>query len=124
MRQAVEGALQCLLGFAFALQGAVRAGAPARAPAAGREACWAQALRLEAPWRPLAEAMADFEARMAALRGLLAHAGSAGPLAELALQLDFNGFWAAGERRQAAAAARATRRASAGAAAASARSAG
>lgn len=118
VQQAVEGALQCLLAFAFALQGAVRAGAPTRASASSREACWAQALRLDAPWRPLADATSEFEGRMAALRGLLAPAGSAGPLAELALQLDFNGFWAASERRQATAAAR---RASSGASAAAAR---
>ncbi|KAL4440500.1 hypothetical protein ABPG75_003513 [Micractinium tetrahymenae] len=89
---ALAGALQCLLNFAFRLRGTVQRGARARA-----EETWTQALRLDATWRPLAAAIADFEARVQQLLSLL-HASSSGSgLAELALQLDFNGFY---QRRQ------------------------
>lgn len=86
----MEGALQCLLGFAFRLQAAVRAGAGRRQ----QEEAWTQALRLDDSWRPLAAAMSDFEARAQQLQGLLQEAGGTGAPAELAGSLDYNSFWA------------------------------
>ncbi|KAI7838596.1 hypothetical protein COHA_007604 [Chlorella ohadii] len=84
-RCAVEGALQCLLGFAFRLQAAVRSGAGRRP-----QDTWTQALRLDDAWRPLAEAMHEFEERALQLQDVLRDAGASSPLAEL--QLDFNGY--------------------------------
>lgn len=100
VQAALAGALQCLLDFAFRLRGAVQRGAATRA-----EEAWTQALRLEDTWRPLSGAMADFEARVQQLLVLLRAASGHSGLVELALQLDFNGFYSrrqeeARERRQ------------------------
>lgn len=50
-------------------------------------------LRRDTTWAPLAESMAAFDGRVAALHVLLAEGGTRRVLAELALQVDFNCFY-------------------------------
>lgn len=56
-------------------------------------------LRRDATWAPLAQSMAAFDGRVAALHMLLAEGGGRGVLAELALQLDFNGFYSSQQQQ-------------------------